>query len=369
MDLNTMLGMPGDALRVTRAEWRRSIARVIQEAFAFHYQRNEGYRAQCDLVRVCPRDIIGDIDLHRIPLLPAALFKQAAAQAVLTTNLADIEIEVRSAGSGGVTSVSPRDATTVTRASVGVFGSFRDFFNLSNGVGLFLCASKPGVAGVHMPKAFNLFACTLDDFSFAPHNRPFDIRDALTQLRSWEGARNRHLIGTPLAISRLMKVLELESIRMDLGPQALIIMFGSRHQYTRYLGTRDEFNDEARRLLGVERCRIRDVYGMAESTMVAIECEHQRKHVPPWCYASIRDLANPAIEIEPGRTGAIAILDALNTAYPGFLLSDDVGEVDESDCPCGRKGQTLTVRGTHDVAQYGRAVASRRIIGGGRRWR
>ena len=36
---------------------------------------------------------------------------------------------------------------------------------------------------------------------------------------------------------------------------------------------------------------------------------------PPWCYVSIRDITEPAVELEPGKTGGIAILDALNTAY------------------------------------------------------
>ncbi|MCV7429334.1 LuxE/PaaK family acyltransferase [Mycobacterium montefiorense] len=217
MDLNTMLGMPGEALRTTRTEWRQSLTNAVQAAFVFHYERNDLYRAQCDAVRVCPHDIIGYNDLHRIPLLPAVVFKQGAGQQILTAKAADIEIEVRSAGSSGVPSVSRRDAMTVTRASVGTLGCFRDFFELSNGTGLFLYSSKSDDAGFRMPKVFDLLTCTLDDYSYATHNRPFDIGEALTQLRSWEGAKARHIIGTPLAITRLIKVLELESIRMNLG--------------------------------------------------------------------------------------------------------------------------------------------------------
>ncbi|GLE51410.1 hypothetical protein ATCCBAA256_09980 [Mycobacterium montefiorense] len=217
VDLNTMLGMPGEALRTTRTEWRQSLTNAVQAAFVFHYERNDLYRAQCDAVRVCPHDIIGYNDLHRIPLLPAVVFKQGAGQQILTAKAADIEIEVRSAGSSGVPSVSRRDAMTVTRASVGTLGCFRDFFELSNGTGLFLYSSKSDDAGFRMPKVFDLLTCTLDDYSYATHNRPFDIGEALTQLRSWEGAKARHIIGTPLAITRLIKVLELESIRMNLG--------------------------------------------------------------------------------------------------------------------------------------------------------
>jgi long-chain-fatty-acid---luciferin-component ligase len=64
------------------------------------------------------------------------------------------------------------------------------------------------------------------------------------------------------------------------------------------------------------------------------------------------------VELEPGKTGGIAILDALNTAYPGFLLSDDVGEVDDSDCACGRTGQTVRFRRRRQGAELGCCAVS-----------
>lgn len=56
--------------------------------------------------------------------------------------------------------------------------------------------------------------------------------------------------------------------------------------------------------------RIKGTMLIVESNMLAIECEHRRKHVPPWCYVSIRDITDPAIELKSGKTGGIAILDA-----------------------------------------------------------
>ena len=135
-------------------------------------------------------------------------------------------------------------------------------------------------------------------------------------------------------------------------------MLGGWKQYTGNSISRDDFNEKAQRMLGIDRTRIRDMYGMIESNMLAIECEHQRKHVPPWCYISIRDVTDASVELEPGKTGGIAILDALNTAYPGFLLSDDVGEVDEGDCPCGRTGQTVNFRRRPHGAELGCCAVS-----------
>jgi long-chain-fatty-acid---luciferin-component ligase len=356
MELAAMVGMPGEALRVPRAQWRQSLTEVVRAAFGYHYERNAFYRAQCG--EVSPADIAGYRDLHRIPLLPVGMFKQAGSHVLLTGTLADIETEIRSTGTGGVPSVARRDPLTTTRASVGIIGGYRDFFGISRGAGLFLCPSTAEVPEMGMVKVFNLLTCMLDDHWFGVDGFSFAPAEALEYLRRWEGRMTRHIIGPPFIVARFMRYLELESIPLSLDPESMIIMLGGWKQYTGRSISRDEFDANAQRNLGVDPTRIRDMYGMIESNMLAIECEHRRKHVPPWCYVSIRDMNDPAVELAPGKTGGIAILDALNTSYPGFLLSDDVGEVDESDCPCGRTGQTVRFRRRRQGAELGCCAVS-----------
>ena len=356
LNIAEMVGMPGEALRVPRAQWRHSLTDALREAFGYHYGKNAFYRALCE--GVSPADIDGYHDLHRIPLLPVGMFKQTGAHVLLTAGLADIETEIRSTGTSGVPSVARRDALTTTRASIGILGGYRDFFGISNGAGLFLCPSTAEVPEMGMVKVFNLLTAMLDDHRYLVHEYSFHPQDALAYLRRWEGAMTRHIIGPPFIVARFMRFLELEEIPLALDPESMIIMLGGWKQYTGRSISRDEFNDKAERLLAVDRSRIRDMYGMIESDMLAIECEHHRKHVPPWCYVSIRDITDPAVELGPGKTGGIAILDALNTTYPGFLLSDDVGEVDESDCPCGRTGQTVRFRRRRQGAELGCCAVS-----------
>ena len=356
MNLAAMVGMPGEALRVPRHQWRASLTEAVRAAFGYHYTNNDFYRAQCDAVS--PADIDDYADLHRIPLLPVGMFKQAGAHVLLTVGLADIETEIRSTGTSGVPSVARRDALTTTRASIGILGGYRDFFGISDGAGLFLCPSPAEVPEMGMVKVFNLMTAMLDDHRYLVQEYSFDPEEALAYLNKWEGRMTRHIVGPPFIIARFMRFLELESIPLALDPESMIIMLGGWKQYTGRSISRAEFDDKSRQFLGLDPSRIRDMYGMIESNMLAIECEHRRKHVPPWCYVSIRDITDPAIELEPGKTGGIAILDALNTAYPGFLLSDDVGEVDESDCPCGRTGQTVRFRRRRQGAELGCCAVS-----------
>ena len=358
MELAAMLGMPDQAVRMPREEWQRSLAHAVRDVFATHFAENKFYRAQCDAVGVTPADIGGYSDLHRIPLLPVGMFKQANAHVLLTAGLADIELEIRSTGTSGVPSVARRDALTVTRASLGIFGAYRDFFGIAKGAGLFLCPSTAEIPEMGMVKVFNLLTGMLDDHRFLVRDFNFDPAEALAQLNRWQGRMTRHIIGPPFIVARFMRYLELEGIPLELDPESMVIMLGGWKQYTGRSIGREDFNDKAQRYLGVESARIRDMYGMIESNMLAIECEHHRKHVPPWCHVSIRDIDDPAIELEHGRTGGIAILDAVNTAYPGFLLSDDVGEVDETDCPCGRTGQTVRFRRRRHGAELGCCAVS-----------
>ena len=132
-----------------------------------------------------------------------------------------------------------------------------------------------------MVKVFNLMTAMLDDHRYLVRDYAFDAEEALAYLRRWEGEMTRHIIGPPFIVARFMRFLELESIPLHLDPESMIIMLGGWKQYTGRSISREEFNAKAERYLGVERSRIRDMYGMIESNMLAIECEHYRKHVPP----------------------------------------------------------------------------------------
>ncbi|MEV1330430.1 hypothetical protein AB0J20_12740 [Micromonospora costi] len=358
MELATMLGAPHAAYRLPQQRWEAAVTDVLADAFRYHFDRNEFFRAQCDAEGTTPDHVARRADLPRIPLLPVSMFKRPDAHVLLTAPLTDIELEIRSTGTGGVPSVARRDTTTVTRAVTGIFGSYREFFALSKGAGLFLCPSTAETPEMGMVKVFNLLNGVFDDHVYLVKDYAFDPEEALEYLRRWDGEMTRHVVGPPFLINRLLRYLELEDVEVKLDPESMVITLGGWKRYTGESISREEFDGKIERYLGVAADRIRDMYGMIESNMLAVECEHHRKHVPPWCYVSIRDVTDASVELPAGQTGGIAILDALNTAYPGFLLSDDVGEVDESGCPCGRTGQTVTFRRRRQGAELGCCAVS-----------
>ncbi|MDQ1321050.1 MAG: long-chain-fatty-acid---luciferin-component ligase, partial [Actinomycetota bacterium] len=56
MNLAAMVGMPGEALRVPRSEWRDALTDALRAAFAYHHEKNAFYRAQCG--ELTPADVV-----------------------------------------------------------------------------------------------------------------------------------------------------------------------------------------------------------------------------------------------------------------------------------------------------------------------
>jgi long-chain-fatty-acid---luciferin-component ligase len=197
-----------------------------------------------------------------------------------------------------------------------------------------------------MVRAFNLFAGLLDDHRYMVRDFAFAPEEAVAYLRRWEGRQARHLFGPPFMIARLVGYLERSGLRLRLDPDSFAITLGGWKRFDRERIRRPAFDRGVEESLGVRPGQVRDMYGMVESNALAVECEHRRKHLPPWCHITIRDADDLSAEAAPGRTGVVGILDALSLAYPGFLLSEDLGRLGPEDaCPCGRTGQTIAVVG------------------------
>lgn len=358
MELAAMLGCPDVAFRLPESEWKASVTAAMRGSFAEHATHNAFYRAQSEAAGVSADDIRELADLVKIPLLPVRMFKQPDAHVLMTAPLTDVELEIRSTGTGGVPSVARRDIITVSRVMTAIFAQYREFFQVGKGAGLFLCPSTAETPEMGMVKAFNVLNGLLDTHAYIVRDYAFDPEEAIAQLDTWEESMTRHIIGPPFLVGRLLRFLELEDITLKLDPESLVITLGGWKRYTGESISREEFNAKIEKYLGIPADRVRDMYGMIESNMLAMECEHHRKHVPPWSYISIRDVENTDVELAPGKTGVIALMDALSTGYPAFILSEDVGEVDESPCPCGRTGQTVSFRRRLQGAELGCCAVS-----------
>ena len=340
--------------RLPIAELRELKARLIAENFRFHYENNAYYRGLCEQQGVTPADIRHYDDLVKIPLIPVSEFKRTDTQKLLSLGLNKIEVEMRSTGTSGIPSVTRRDPETVTQGSLALWAMYREFFMFSSGAILFLMPSPEEVPEMGMIKVSAMLAGLVDTSRFIVRKTRFDPQEAIALLRQWENEHIRHIVGPPFLVHKLVQHLKKHDIRLKLDRETIIINLGGWKRFTGEAIPREEYNRECAEYLGVQPDQIRDMYGLIEGNMVAIECSHHWKHVPPWVHFSARELDDYRKEIRDGRRGVLAIIDPTCLAYPAYILTEDMVQLEETaSCPCGRNGQRVNIIGRLTGSELG----------------
>ncbi len=329
-------------------------ASLIAENFRFHYENNAYYRGLCEQQGVTPSDIRHYDDLIKIPLIPVSQFKRTDTQKLLTLGLDKIEVEMRSTGTSGIPSVTRRDSETVTQGFLAVWAMYREFFQFSSGAILLLMPSPEEVPEMGMIKVSNMLGGLVDTSRFIVKRATFDPQDAVALLMQWENDHTRHIVGPPFLVHKFVQHLKRQDIRLKLDRETKIITMGGWKRFTGEAIPREEFNRECAEYLGVQPEQIRDIYGLIEGNLMAIECSHHWKHVPPWVHFSIREPDDFRKEIHDGRRGVLAIIDPTCLAYPSYILTEDLVYLDETpSCPCGRNGQKVNIIGRLTGAEVG----------------
>jgi long-chain-fatty-acid---luciferin-component ligase len=327
---------------------------LIAENFRFHYENNAYYRGLCEEQGVAPPAIRRIDDLEHIPLIPVSQFKRTDTQRLLTLGLDQIEVEMRSTGTSGIPSVTRRDSETVTQGSLALWAMYREFFKFSSGAILFLMPSPEEVPEMGMIKVSNMLAGLVDTCRFIVRGANFDPEEAVTLLEQWDNRQIRHIVGPPFLVHKLVQHLKRRGIHLELDNETTIINLGGWKRFTGEQIAREEYTRECVEYLGVRPSQIRDMYGLIEGNMVAIECSRHRKHVPPWVHFSVREPGDPRREVDDGRRGVLGIIDPTCLAYPAYILTEDVASLDEtSTCLCGRNGQRVSIAGRLDGSELG----------------
>lgn len=329
--------------------------RIIKSNFAHHFASNSFYRELCtqqgvDVAKVAAGEV------EQIPVIPIHLFKdQKFASLLLSKPLGAIEFELRSTGTSGVPSVSRRDSDTVDALTTALGAIYRDYFEICNGCGLFLCPSPAEMPEMGMVKALNFLSGMLDDRVYLVERYSFQSKDALALLERWADRSVRHIIGPPFMINRLLRYMAAQDIRLPLDRKTKVIMLGGWKRFSGEQISRERLVELCHERLGLEAHQVRDMYGLVECNMLAVECEHGHKHVPPWVRIVLRQLGKPdQLVTDPRQSGIVTVLDPTSTAYPCFIQTEDVGIITgDGACACGRTSQTLRFIRRVDGAELG----------------
>lgn len=315
---------------------------LLSENFRYHYENNAYYRMLCDDSNITPADIQGFKDLHKIPLIPVTSFKRPDSHLLLSTSLTNIEFEMRSTGTSGIPSISRRDRETVDRSIFSLYAMYRDIFMFSRGAALFLFPSPEEMPEMGMVKALNMLSGLFDATKCLVKRASFKPKEAIEVLERWENMHTRHIVGPPFLVYKLVKYLKTNDIRLKLDKKTMVINLGGWKKFSGMEIPRSQFNEDCAEYLGIPKENVRDMYGLVEANLLAIECDKQSKHVPPWVHFSLRDPKDLSKEVPQGRRGVLAIMDPTSLSYPGFILTEDLVYLEkENTCECGRNGQKV----------------------------
>ena len=352
---------PGDdhsVFDLSLAEQRRQAHAYVRDAFALHVERCPAYAA---FVRSSGGELRlpADYPFEAIPVIPATVFKR---RPVLSVPEHEIERWTLSSGTLGTQSRVPRDRLTLER----LLGSVRTGLALieewyEDEVELVNLGPERAQAGlIWFPYVMSLVELLYPTWH-AVHDGRFDPAATVAHIaQALDRTPQVGIVGPP---PLLLDMIE-SGVRLPGGDRITIVTAGGWKRASGRALPRAELEARACEAFGLTSNRqIRDAFNQAELNTVIMECTAHRKHVPCWVHATARDPRT--LEILPrGQRGLLSYLDGSAQSYPAFIVSDDVGVVDEGLCECGREGVFLTLeRRVEGRAQRGCALSIDKAYG------
>lgn len=297
-----------------------------------------------------PEQLLERGDPSLVPLLSSGLFKR---RDVTTEPAAAVKL-CKSTGTGGTQSIVPRDQRTLERFVGTVVHALREFIGPTDALEAFVLSPSGANAG----EIWFSYVLSLVELLY---DTTFFVRDGALQpeglwrvLAELDPEVEPAVVAPPGLLLDFLAWMEERGERLDLGTRnGFVVTAGGWKRRENAAVSRSVLSELVEERLGIERSRIRDAYNMVELNTLLLECEHGRKHVPPWLVVLARRPADMSVA-DAGEEGVLSFLDPTAVSYPCFILSDDLGEVHRGPCECGRKGETLLInRRLDSVEQRG----------------
>jgi long-chain-fatty-acid---luciferin-component ligase len=329
--------------------------RLLAESFNYHYKYNTNYRNFANKMR---DNFDTSFETKYIPLLPSTLFKRNDLDLV-TGDKENIVKLCLSSGTTGSKSVVPRDENTLMNFMSSISVNLLTIFGVNN-TGKMKCF----ILGPNSKMAGDLwFAYVMSGVSlllrteYLQNSQDFDMAHTCNRITEAINIGDTvAIIGPPFRLLELSEYIEQKNNTLRLPRDTLIISAGGWKNRENQSIDSEMFRHHINKRLGIEPHSIRDIYNMVEFNTILPECEFHRKHIPPWVEVIIRDPSTNE-KLLNGIPGIISILDASAFSYPAFILTEDIGYIEEDVCACGRIGSTLKiVRRMNNIETRGCAI-------------
>lgn len=307
---------------------------LLSASVHHHFDGCEAYRRLCRAEGFHPDALSSWSDVERVPLVPSTFFK---GRILRTESGSEIVKLCLSSGTQGTPSQVPRDHATLERF-LGSTGSCVELllrpydhahvFNLG--------PDCEEAADLWFSYVMSILQVRWSESHYVEQGS-FELGALVDDLIRAEGVTQAVVVGPPVLMLHLVDQLERSGIRLKLGETgSMAVTAGGWKRFGGSAVSRRELTQRLVDVLGLASAgAVRDAFNMVELNTVILECEHHRKHVPPWLIVEARDPADLG-PLRPGEVGLLSLLDTTPLSYPGFVLGDDFGRVVDEGCPCGR---------------------------------
>ena len=331
----------------------------VREMFEYQCRQSAVFAGICRQYGFGVDDLRTDDDVLRIPAIFVTAFKE---RRLLSVDEAEIVKTFTSSGTTGMKSQINWDRTSMERQAF-MRRSIVESYGLAaydQEVNNLIFSYAPEVSGsrgaAHAHSAYAGFAKEHETYYTIRRDKygepEFNLEEGIRALERFAAS------GLPLRITGFpafgyitLSELDKRGIHFQFPADSVLFSGGGWKNYNGKVIPYAEYVELVHRVLGISADRVRDVYGMVEHGVPYMTCEHGHFHVP--IYSRVCAVSPHTMEILPdGETGLLKLVTPYIRSTPALsILSTDLGYVDH-DCPCGRSGKYIVLKGRGGVKKY-----------------
>lgn len=330
---------------------------AMRENALYQYTHSSTYKKLLDQQRFHPQDIMTMDDLARLPFIPTVYFKHHEFYSMPKRKLL---IKATSSGtSSGAKSHIGFNIESLYRG----WGMVRRVFAYHK-----IWSLRPTrfIIFGYQPSRHNhaAIAKTAHGYTFtAPAlSKDYAIRmidgqykvdlDHLKErfIKYAKGKAPVRTLGFPAYTYFLLKQMQEEGIHLKLPAGSLITVGGGWKQFYAEQVDKKAFYQLVEDVLGVDEKHIIEFFGAVEHPILYTDCRYHHFHVPVYGRVIIRDV-DTLKPVPNGQIGVINLLTPMVMSTPVLsIMTDDLGILHDTPCPCGETSPYLEIIGRVGVA-------------------
>ena len=352
------------------AENKQLFLESIKEMIEFHRHQSEMYDNICKQYNFSSQQLMTEEDIFNIPHIIVNAFKE---RKIIDIDEEEIVTTFTSSGTGGSKSqinwdAISRERQNLTRRRIVESYGLADY---DSEVNYLVFSYSPEISGTRgaasAHSAYAGFTKSRDTYYAIKGgndgNPVFDVEEVISKLDKFQES------GLPLRITGFpaFSYVTLSKIRdrgkkYNFPSESVLFSGGGWKLQTGIAVSNDEYAALVLDVLGIQRTRIRDVFGMVEHGIPYMTDEKGRFRVP--VYSRVCAVDPGSLEILPfGQSGMLKLITPYIRSAPSIsILSTDLGAVHKLDN--GEEGYYIELKGRGGVKKYaGCGISAAQLLG------